>query len=493
MTRRDVIRSINFGFRIAEEEIKDLAKYFVETEQWRQISSGNVDIVYGPKGSGKSALYALLLDKETTYFDRGVILVSAENPRGTPIFRDLVSEPPTSEIEFVQLWKLYFLSLVGGILQDYAGELKESRVVLDALKEAGLSKGSTGIHGLLKSAFDYIRKMPQTIEGEMKLDPLTGAHSYIGKIVFQEPTAIAARAGQISVQSLFSMANTALEKLGITSWILTDRLDVAFAETAELEANALRALFKAYLDLMGMDAIKIKIFLRSDIWRRITEGQGFREASHITKTTTIKWDRPSLANLVVRRAAQSKILLDYCKMTQEEALGERQSEFLARLFPDQVEVGPNKPETALDWILGHTKDGKKENAPRELIHFMSATLEEELRKLDLGEQDDAESLFSRQSIRSAWREVSQVRLTQTIYSEFPALRSAIEQLEGEKASQQVRSLSKLWGINEAETFALAEKLTEIGFFEKRGDKADPEFWVPFLYRPALNLVMGKAE
>jgi len=61
LTRRDVLQTLSFGERIAEEEVKALAKYFVDTEQWRRISSGNVDVVYGPKGSGKSALYALLM------------------------------------------------------------------------------------------------------------------------------------------------------------------------------------------------------------------------------------------------------------------------------------------------------------------------------------------------------------------------------------------------------------------------------------------------
>lgn len=36
-------------------------------------------------------------------------------------------------------------------------------------------------------------------------------------------------------------------------------------------------------------------------------------------------------------------------------------------------------------------------------------------------------------------------------------------------------------------------LTKVGFLEQRGDKQDPIFWVPFLYRDALDLVQGAAD
>jgi hypothetical protein len=80
-TKLDVLRDLAFGARIAEEEFEQLANYFIETEQWRSIVAGNVDIVFGPKGSGKSAIYATLLDRADTLFDGGVLLVSAENCR----------------------------------------------------------------------------------------------------------------------------------------------------------------------------------------------------------------------------------------------------------------------------------------------------------------------------------------------------------------------------------------------------------------------------
>jgi hypothetical protein len=66
------------GSAFAEQELDELAEYFVETDQWRRLYAGDVDIVYGPKGSGKSALYSLLVTKQQELFDRGILIVPAE-------------------------------------------------------------------------------------------------------------------------------------------------------------------------------------------------------------------------------------------------------------------------------------------------------------------------------------------------------------------------------------------------------------------------------
>ncbi len=492
--RNEVLRNLSFGHRVAEEELKELSKYFVETEQWRQIHSGDVDIVYGPKGSGKSALYALLLDKTDEFFDRGIVLVSGENPRGTPAFTGLVQDPPNTQREFVDLWKLYLLTLVAGVLDEYSSSDPGAKTVLKALSDAGLLRRERTLLGLLRSVIDYVRK-PKAVSGEVKIDPTTGMPTgVVGTITFNEPSVEEARRGQISVDSLFHLSDQALAKMPLVVWILLDRLDVAFAESPELEENALRALFQVYLDLLSLESIRLKIFLRTDIWRRLTR-KGFREASHITRHTTINWDKRSLINLVVRRALQSPELVRFSGVDSNQVLtsDETQLSFLSRVFPDQVDIGPNKPKT-FDWVLSRTSDGTAQNAPRELIHLLNSAREAELRRLDLGAPEgEVGVLFSRPALKEALPEVSRVRLEQTLFAEYPELRDPILALQQEKTLQRLDSLSKIWRVSIAEASAVAEQLVEVGFFQSRGPKDDPEYWVPFLYRPALQMVQGAAE
>src|SRR4030042_1170734 len=101
MTKQEILRSITFGQRVAEDETDVLGTYFVETDQWERLFRGDIDIVYGAKGAGKSALYALLLSRRDDLSDRNIVLVVAENPRGAPAFQDPLTDPPTTEREFI--------------------------------------------------------------------------------------------------------------------------------------------------------------------------------------------------------------------------------------------------------------------------------------------------------------------------------------------------------------------------------------------------------
>ena len=59
MRRKEALQQINLGQSVAEFE-DDLIKYFVETETFRALIHGRVDIVASDKGTGKSALFKIL-------------------------------------------------------------------------------------------------------------------------------------------------------------------------------------------------------------------------------------------------------------------------------------------------------------------------------------------------------------------------------------------------------------------------------------------------
>jgi hypothetical protein len=122
MSKLAVLKSLNLGQRVAEDELSELTRYFVETSQWSDMLAGRKDVVYGPKGTGKSALYGLLSLQATELERNGVILASAENIKGATVFKGLVASPPPSESSFIFLWKLYCLVLAAKALQERGKE-----------------------------------------------------------------------------------------------------------------------------------------------------------------------------------------------------------------------------------------------------------------------------------------------------------------------------------------------------------------------------------
>jgi hypothetical protein len=491
MNKLEVLQEITFGERVAEEETDVLRTYFVETDQWRRLYRGDIDVVYGPKGAGKSALYSLLLSKNSELFDRYVLLIAGENPRGTTAFQDLVIDPPASEREFVGLWKLYLTVLLHGALVEYDVRNAAATELGVALAREGLVKGKSSLSAILAGVIKYAQswfRPVRSVEGGISL---TGVN---GKITFTEPTPDAQDSELRSVDTLLKLANSALNQSGYKAWVLLDRLDVAFSDHSELESNALRALFRVYLDIGGLNSVHLKIFLRTDIWSRITQG-GFPEASHITKHVTLEWSKNALLNLVVRRALHNKAFREAFGVAEELGrtdLAEQEALFY-RMCPRQIDLGSNKP-TTFDWVLSRTRDGSKANAPRELIHLFNSLREVEVSRLEIGgEPAEADQLFARPSFKDALPAVSKVRLEQTVYAEYPSQRPWIEKLRGVKTSQWADSLAGLWGISEDDAATQAKELVSIGFFEERGSRDNPEYWVPFLYRDALDLVQGSAD
>lgn len=302
----DIVRSTSFGSRVAEDEAKELRSYFVQTETWRQVREGETDVVLAPKGSGKSAIYSMLLGAQDALFDEKVLLAPGENMSGAPAFASLTAEADISEAQLMSIWKLYFLVLISEELEEYDISTDSSKRLFEHLRDDGLLPEHRPRATLLTMVREYVARLfaPRSAETSMSIDPATGAVTgFAGKIEFSEPTFAATKDGHVSVDALYVLAEKALDEAGYSIWIVLDRLDAAFAAFPNLERNALRALFRAYGDLASYERIKLKIFLRSDIWENVTD-EGFREASHIVRETAIAWDPDSLRQLVVRRLAR---------------------------------------------------------------------------------------------------------------------------------------------------------------------------------------------
>ncbi len=117
-----------------------------------------------------------------------------------------------------------------------------------------------------------------------------------------------------------------------------------------------------------------------------------------------------------------------------------------------------------------------------------------MRRFELGHSaPPGEALFDRAAFKEALPEVSKIRLEQTLFAEYPTLKPLVEKLDQQKTQQTQATLARIWDLSELDARSAAESLADVGFFERHTAKDRPVYWVPFLYRDALNMVQGSAD
>ncbi|WP_199784562.1 P-loop ATPase, Sll1717 family, partial [Cronobacter dublinensis] len=201
------LENISFGERVAEQESERLSNYFVKTQQWESLYSGKVDIIFGAKGSGKSALYTLLLKRIDDFKRKSIILLSAEKPTGQTVFSDVSDEPPTAEKEFVTLWKVYFLQITCDWLLNNGHNKDGAKIVIDKLIDSGLIEERNSLKAFVNRAMSFAKRL---VSVESLEAGTTAEGGVTGKITFKTPSEKERKDGFSSVDELIDTLNTYL-------------------------------------------------------------------------------------------------------------------------------------------------------------------------------------------------------------------------------------------------------------------------------------------
>ncbi len=485
MDKIELLKNINVGERVAEQETEGLNQYFLKTYLWDKVMDDSIDIVFGCKGSGKSAIYNQLSNYTYDLMGTNVILALAENPRGAIAFKDLNTTPPTEEAEFKSIWKLYFVMVISQKLQEFNYKDIHLKTVIEKLQESNLLPRRQGFTAILKMVRDYITNI-KGFEPNISFSETTGTLSNIGfKVTLGEPSIAMIDKGLVSIDYLIECLNNSLIENNNKIWLALDRLDAVFQENFKLEANALKTLFQVYIDLMQFDNIRLLIFFRDDIWNRIIEG-GFREASHITRKEKIEWDESSLFFLIMSRFVKNDFLIDYFNIEKSDIDSkECKLQLFKKIFPQKTKINGNFD---FKWLISKIEDANKNVSPRELIHLINLAIKQEIKILSEEGVEKYEYLISEESILKALVEVSKTKF-ETLLAEYPNLQQFIYRLKKKKIRSTALELKTYWECSKKDVGVISANLIKIGILrnenEFKNDK-EPIYYIPMLYRPALG-------
>ena len=471
------------GSSVAEFD-RQLETYFIETQPFRQLVRAQKDIVAGDKGTGKTALFRVLHKRYLTIRElSNIIVLPAFNPTGDPIFQPLAKSAVLEEAEYIQLWKAFLLSLVGNwILKHNKYRPKSALFKLDQLlRGLDLRSDTDAPPHIFSQIMTKIGKFFRWNAAEFEIGLGSDGLTFKPRVEFDKTSE---DSPDVSIVAALRLLNDALDELGKTVWVSMDRLDEAFQGFPEVEIPALRALFRTYLDLLEFDKVRLKLFVRKDLFARIIEG-GFVNLTHVNAMKAdVVWDEEDLLSLLCKRVKQNQ---DVFGKNGFDIRG-TDKELFYKIFPQKVDQGSRKPETWV-WILGRIRDGNGVTPPRNLIDLISFAREAQLRKEDREprEYDPARPLIEADALRKALLELSKQRVNDTLLAEARDLAPVIEGFRKGKAEYNKDMIAKVLGSGPKLELQI-RKLTDLGFLEVAGGN----YKIPMLYRGGLEITQGRA-
>ena len=485
-TKTEVLRTLNLGNSVAEFD-DALENYFVETATFRALIRDQGDIVAGDKGTGKTAMFRILQKRYGSIAELAKVeVITGFNPDGAPVFERLASAHVMDEGQYTTVWKAYILSLVGNwVLSIYEGATTEHMVRLDALLRAvGLRTNDDHPTTVFSKLANLYRRLtdPDSIDVSITITP-DGIPLVAGRVNLGEGDEATT---EIPHRMALAVLNDVLEESDFQAWVILDRLDEAFQGYPNVEVPALRALLRTFLDLQEFSHLRLKLFLRKDLFRRII-GSGFVNLTHVNaRKIEIVWDDDDLLDLLARRIKDNREFLAEVGLDIEAAV----DDVMLAIFPSQVDIGERRPSTK-NWILSRIRDSNDVKAPRNLIDLVQKAQEAQLRReqRESSRYDKGDPLIQSEAIKRGLAALSEARVEDTLLAEASGeIARVLELFRGGKAEHNENSLTELLDLEGDKLSVAVKSLIQIGFLERIGSS----YKVPMLYRDGLGITQGKA-
>ncbi len=484
----ELLNSLDFGNQVAEFD-RDSDRHFIITDAFRAIMENRADIVAGEKGAGKTTIYKYLKAQYTQIPQLSKVeVISGFNPSGSPVFSRLTRMERLTEAEYLYIWKTYILSLIGAwLLQLCEGSYGTyTNKLNDLLNRMGLKSDDDRAESVFTRLIGLKQKLmnPKNIGMEISLDPL-GNPKVRPLIEFdnsnKEP---APELSPLSDDTGLTLLNRALAENDITVWVLLDRLDEAFVGYPLFEIPILRALLRAYLDLLAYDRIGVKLFVRKDLFRKVVK-DGFVNLTHVNaRKVEITWDREDLMSVICWRIKGSQEFIRHCGIQTDS-----DQRIFEAVFPTQMESGGRKLAT-WDWITSEIRDGNGVIAPRNLVELAILAKDEQSKREQRKPRylSQGQPIIEADSLLRASARLSAHRVQDTLLAEASReVAALIAAFKDGKRGHNDESIGHLFGVSPSQAHEFAATLIDIGFLETAGKR----YRIAPLYRDGININRGK--
>ncbi|WP_213309203.1 P-loop ATPase, Sll1717 family [Paraburkholderia sacchari] len=281
-----------FGSVAAEDDA--VLNYFVTTPAVQQIRDGEVILVLGRKGSGKTALVRHFTEGQASVTSRALTLGSypwqVHEQRG---------DASVSEVEaYVASWRYLIAVQFAALLMEHPD------IDMRTGEAASISEFLRSNYGGSKPDLGDILRPPELKLSKASFEPQILGNK-LGSISLERTNLNAGRELRALTDALFGALQTLGAACGVESISLHfDELDLGLVDLSESRKNMLIGLVLAAREVSrwaGQQSMKCwpVVYLRTDLWEELR----FSDKNKISngKALNLEWNSTSLLSLVAER------------------------------------------------------------------------------------------------------------------------------------------------------------------------------------------------
>lgn len=332
---RSILQSLSLGASAAENEFRDLNTYFVETSEYLRALRGEVNIVTGRKGSGKSAIFFQVRDAARLQKGSLTVDLKPESHQLSTFREQIISTAGAGVFEHTIAAFWYFVCLSEMLLMIYRRMEATSRYDARLLGPMREIEDVFEEYNILEPG-DFTTRLTRlsTITARELRDAARGGKT----ISLQQVTNLVFRNGIGKIRDLVVDNTSAKHPISF----LFDNIDKGWPATGvQKEDITIVRLLVESLNKVTHDLSARKrnfhpiVFLRHDVYDLMLDQTSDRGKSG---QVSIDWtDRAKLSQVIYRRM---QVALYDKKSTMSELWG--------RVFPANVDGRPS-----LDYFIDH--------------------------------------------------------------------------------------------------------------------------------------------
>ena len=441
--RWKIIESLQFPEVNAADNRQDLSLLFQRTTDFERFLDDTTCLIRGRKGTGKTALYWLFLQHKTV----------------------------AHKLAHGRLDNTIFLS-AHGRFQESRPSRDEFQIIHQTLQQdGGTWEAFWRAYLLLRCYQEDLFKFPQGKKGakftELKTTidnlPREGWLSECTQALLELSTNSQLRL--IVKDAVSILLNEETRNNSQKLWFLYDDLDEDFPEAGEVRKQALTGLFQLVqsCDANRLTEIRFKIFLREDIWNRLS----FDNKSHFTgRDILLQWTRIDFLRLALRQAIQSdfKDLVDRISPVAVQSIDLANEDAIDKALEilwGSHRRGGNRSKKVSRWVYERLTDSSGTTFPRSLSILLKEAKEQELTyKGQSSSKFRADRLLQSKSLELGLKKASEKRCEE-IKEEYPHLINFFEALNGKSALLEKEQLQAIW---QNSAFSIIENFEEFASF-----------------------------